>query len=201
MPQQLADLTLAEIEDLVPVIAPTLVPIFGPLGVLWYPIKPGSMAEQVATVSIFTYLQGSPLMEYVYVITDLLSSEVPQAYTTIKSKQQSEENMIGVIRASTRKATVLPREFGPVNWYHASVDLHGQPFSFPWSTETLRKIINASLRASPNARADYEFKFIQIPILYWKEPVGYPRARPIDRGQEYLGHQLHQLLCTPPPMN
>ena len=52
MPQQLADLTLAEVEDLVPVI-------FGPLGLLRYRTKPVSMAIHVATVSIFTYLQGS----------------------------------------------------------------------------------------------------------------------------------------------
>ena len=51
LPQQLADLTLAEVEDLVPVIAPILIPIFGALGVLRYPTKPVSMAVQVATVS------------------------------------------------------------------------------------------------------------------------------------------------------
>ena len=62
MPQQLADLTLAEVEDSVPVIAPVLIPIFGPLGLLRYSIKPVSMAVEIATVSIFTYLQGSPLM-------------------------------------------------------------------------------------------------------------------------------------------
>ena len=101
--------------------------------------------------------------------------------------------MNGVIRGRTQKATVLPREFGPANWYNAPVDLPGQPFRFPWSTETLRKIIIADLRGSPNARADYKFKFIQVPNRYWKEPVGFPRARPIARGHEYLDHQLQQL--------
>ena len=101
--------------------------------------------------------------------------------------------MMGVIRARTRKATVLPRQIGPVNWYIAPVELKVQPFRFPWSTETLRKILNASLRASPNARADYKFKFVQISNRYWKEPVGYPRALPIARWQEYLDHQLQHL--------
>ena len=38
---------------------------------------------------------------------------------------------MGVIRTRTRKAAVLPREYGPVNWYNAPMDLHGQPFRFP----------------------------------------------------------------------
>ena len=114
IPQQLADLTLAEVESLVPVIAPVLVPTFGLLGLLQYPTKPVSEAVQVATVSIFTYLQGSPPMDYEYVVKELLRSEVPQAYTIIKTEQHSEENIMGVIRTRTRKATVLPEEFGPV---------------------------------------------------------------------------------------
>ena len=193
MPQQLADLTLAEVEELVPVMAPVLVPVFAPLGLLRYPIKPVSMAVHVTTMSIFTYLQGSPPMDYEFVIRELLSCEVPQVYTTLKTEQQAEENMMGVLRARTRKATILPREYGPVNWYNAPLDLRGQPFRFPWSSDNLRKIINASLRASPNTRSNYHFKFIKIPNRYWKEPVGYPRARRIARGQELLDHQLQHL--------
>ena len=32
-----------------------------------------------------------------------------------------------------------------------------------------------------------------MPNRYWKEPVGYPRARPIGRGKELLNHQLQHL--------
>ena len=56
---------------------------------------------------------------------------MPQAYTTIKTEQQAEENMMGVVRARSRKAAVLPREYGPINWYNAPVDLNGQLFRFP----------------------------------------------------------------------
>ena len=190
MPQQLADLTLAEVEDLVPVVAPVLIPIFGPLGLLRYPTKPVSLAVHIATVSIFIYLQGSPPMDYEQVIRETLSGEMPQVYTTIKAEQQAEENMMGVIRARSRKATVLPREYGPINWYNAPVDLHGQTFRFPWSSDFIKKMINACLRISPHARPDYKFKFIQVPNRYRKEPVGYPRARPIGRGKGLLDHQL-----------
>ena len=131
MPQPLADLTLTEVEDLIPVVAAVSISIFGHMGLLRYPTKQVSMAVQVATVSIFTYLQGSPPMDYEQVIRETLSGEVPQVYTTIKTEQQAEENLMGVVRARSRKATVLPREYSPVNWYNAPVDLHGQPFRFP----------------------------------------------------------------------
>ena len=195
MPQQLVDLTLAEVKDFVPVVAPVLIPIFGALGLLHYPTKPISMAVQVATVSICTYLQRSPPIGYEYAVRDLLSSEVPQAYTytTIRTEQQADGNLMGVIRARTRKASVLPREYGPVNWDNAPLDLDGKSLRFPWQIEILRKIITASLRASPHSRSNYSFKVIQIPNRYLKEPLGYYRARPIARGQENSDHQLQHL--------
>ena len=70
------------------------------------------MDVQVATVLNLHVFTGRPPMDYEYVFKELLSSEVRQVFTTIKTKQQSDENMIGIIRARTRKATVLPREFG-----------------------------------------------------------------------------------------
>ena len=82
-------------------------------------------------------------------IQETLSGEMPQAYTTIKTEQQAEENMMGVVRARSRKAAVLPREHGPTNWYNAPVDLIRQPFRFPWSSDFIKKLINSCLRISP----------------------------------------------------
>ena len=56
MPQQLADLTLAEVEDLVPVVALVLIPIVGPLGLLCYPTKPASLA----CLSLLTFKEAHP---------------------------------------------------------------------------------------------------------------------------------------------
>ena len=123
-------------------------------------------------------------------IRETYSSE---AYTTIKTEQQEEENMMGVVRARSRKAAVLPREYGPINWYNASVDLSGQPFRFPWSSDSIEKVVNSCLQLSTHVRSDYKFIFIQVPHRYWKEPVGYPRARPLGRGKELLDHQLRHL--------
>ena len=183
MPQQVAILTPTEVEALVPVVAAVLVLVFGHLGLLRYPTKPLSMAVQVAAVSICTCLQVSPPMGYENAVRELLSSQVPHAYTTIKKEQQAEETMMGVIRVRTREATVLPKEYGPVNWYNAPADLSGQPFRFRWPTEILRKIINASLVTSLTARSNYSFNFIQILNRYWKEPVGYPREPHCSRAR------------------
>ena len=172
MPQQLADLTLGEVEDLVPVVAPVLISIFGALGLLRYPTQPVSLAVHVATVSIFTYLQGSPPMSYAQMIRETYSGEVPQAYTTVKTEQQVEENMMGVVRAHSRKAAVVPREYGPINWYNAPMDLNGQLFRFPWTSDFIKKVVNSCLQLSPQVCSDYKFKFIQVPNRYWKEPVG-----------------------------
>ena len=58
MPQQIADLTLAEVEDFVAAMAPVLAPIFGAIGVCRYPTKPLAIALQVHMTSFSTYLQG-----------------------------------------------------------------------------------------------------------------------------------------------
>ena len=131
LPQQIADLTLAEVEDFVAAMAPVLSPIFGALGVCRYPTKPLATAVQVHMVSFSTYLRGRPSLAYPRVIHAVLSGEVPYGYTTLKSERELEENLMGLLRARTRKACPLPREHGPVNWYSASLSLEGVPFRFP----------------------------------------------------------------------
>ena len=76
MPQQLADLTLAEVEDFVPAMAPVLAPIFGAVGVSRYPTKPIAMAVLVHPVSICTYLQGSQPLTYPKVLSAIMSGEM-----------------------------------------------------------------------------------------------------------------------------
>ena len=76
MPQQLADLTLAEVEDFVPAMAPVLAPIFGAVGVSRYPTKPIAMAVLVHPVSICTYLQSSQPFTYPKVLSAIMSGEM-----------------------------------------------------------------------------------------------------------------------------
>ena len=78
MPQQIADLTLAELEDFVATMAPVLAPPFGAIGVCRYPTEPIAMAVVVHTVSFCTYLQGSPALSYPRVLDAVMSGEMPQ---------------------------------------------------------------------------------------------------------------------------
>ena len=94
-----------------------------------YPTKPVAMAVLVHPVSIGTYLQGSPPLAYPKMLGTAMSGEMPQAYTAINSEKQLEENLMGLLRARTRKAGQLPREHGPVNWYAAPLRASTEFFS------------------------------------------------------------------------
>ena len=193
LPQQIADLTLAEVEDFIAAMAPVLAPIFGAVGVCRYPTKPLATAVQMHMVSFSTYLRGRPSLAYPRVISSVLSGEVPHGYTTLKSERELGENLMGLLRARTRKACSLPREHGPVNWYSAPLSLEGVPFRFPWSQEFIRKAIRASTSAGPPIDPLYCFKCIAFPNRYWKEPLGWPRAKPVGRAPEVFNRQIQHL--------
>ena len=57
-PNQLADFTLSEVEDLIPVLAHVLTPIFGPTGILRYPTKHLRLASEIPSASILTFLKN-----------------------------------------------------------------------------------------------------------------------------------------------
>ena len=193
MPQQTADLTLAEVEDFVAAMAPVLAPIFGAIGVCRYPTKPLATAVQVHMTSFCMYLQGRPSLAYPRVVHAVLSGEMPHGYTTLKSERHLEENLAGLLRARTRKACPLPREHGPVNWYSAPLSLGETPFRFPWSQDFIRKVIRASTSAGPPIDPLYSFKCISLPNRYWKEPLGWPRAKPVRRAPEILNRQIQHM--------
>ena len=98
-----------------------------------------------------------------------------------------------LLRARTRKACPLPREHGPVNWYSAPLSLEGVPFRFPWSQKFIRKAIRASTSAGPPVDPLYCFKCIAFPNRYWKEPLGWPRAKPVGRAPEIFNRQIQHL--------
>ena len=193
MPQQIADLTLAEVEDFVAAMAPVLAPNFGAIGVCGYPTKPLATAVQVQMTSFCTYLQGRPSLAYPRVVHAVLSGEMPHGYTTLKSERQLEENLTALLRARTRKACPLPRKHGPVNWYSAPLSLDGVPFRFSWSQDFIRKVIRASTSAGPPIDPLYSFKCISLPNRYWKEPLGWPRAKPVGRAPEIFNRQIQHL--------
>ena len=72
--------------------------------------------------------------------------KVPRMYTTIKNEVQQHENLSGILKARTKKACPLPREYGPVSWYTSPLDKEGIPIRFNWSFTHLRNYVTECLQ-------------------------------------------------------
>ena len=189
-PNQLADFTLAEVEDLVPVLAPVLTPIFGPTGILRYPTKHLRLAWETPTVSILTFLKNVKPYNYQQMLERGLFLLIPRMYTTIKNETQQDENLAGILKARTKKACPLPREYGPVNWYNSPLDHHGIPQRFNWSFAHLRKYVTECVQAmGGHTNQGYNFQMIKLPARYWRGPIGYARAKPISMVEKGFNEQ------------
>ena len=98
-PNQLADFTLSKVEDLIPVLAPVLTPIFGPTGILRYPTKPLRLASETPSASILTFLKNVKPYNYQQMLERGLYLRVPRMYTTIKNEVQQDKNLAGILKA------------------------------------------------------------------------------------------------------
>ena len=54
-------------------------------------------------------------------------------------------------------------------------------------------MIRASTSAGPPIDPLYSFRCITFPNHYWKEPLGWPRAKPVGRAPETLNRQIQHL--------
>ena len=54
-------------------------------------------------------------------------------------------------------------------------------------------MIRASTSAGPPTDPLYSFRCITFPNHYWKEPLGWPRAKPVGRAPETLNRQIQHL--------
>ena len=131
MPQQLAELTLAKVEDFVATMAPVLAPIFGAIGVCRYPTKPLARAVQVHMVSFCTYLQGRPSLTYPRIVQAVLSGEVQHGYTTLKSEKQLEENLMGATACSHAKGMFFAAGVRPNQLVLRPPQLEWSPLPIP----------------------------------------------------------------------
>ena len=196
---QLADFTLSEVEDLIPALAPVLTPIFGPTGILRYPTKPLRLASETPFASILTFIKNVKPYNYQQMLERGLFLRVPRMYTTFKNEVQQDENLAGILKARTKKACPLPREYGPVNWYTSPLDNQGIPLRFNWSFAHLREYVTECVQAmGGHTNRDYYFQLIEIPVRYWRGPIGYIRAKPIsmvERGfNEQYAYRDHYIL-------
>ena len=123
-PSQIASLMLVETEDLIPVIAPIIWPIFGPMMALRYPTQPLRIAASSPTLSLLHFLDpqdNARPPEFQTLVRNFANFRPPMAYTVVKDKKQVEHNFATLIRARARCAIPMPMELHPIEWLHAPI--------------------------------------------------------------------------------
>ena len=116
-PWQIAGLMLVETEELVPMIAPIIWPIFGSIMALRYPTQPIRVAAKAPTLSILHFVDpedDARQPDFQMLVRNFANFRPPMAYTIIKDKKQVEYNFSALIRARARCAVPMSLELHPV---------------------------------------------------------------------------------------
>ena len=169
-PSQMATLMLAETEDLIPLIAPIVWPIFGAIMALRYPTQVLRMAANTPTFSILHFVttdgtQSEPT--YRGVVANFNSLRPPMAYTIIKDKKQVEHNFTSVIRARARCALSMPMKFHPITWLHIPLNpATGAAHSLAdWNTEVILRILSTVIQRLGGRKRGEEPSGLQYPYV------------------------------------
>ena len=148
----MASLMLVETEDLIPVIATIICPIFSAMMALRYPTQPLRVAASTPTLSILHFVDpqdDARPPNSKMLVRDFANFRPPMAYTIIKDKKQVEHNFVTSIRSRARCALPMPLELHPVEWLHAPINPNTgtlQDFSSWDDPEILRVLTNAVQR-------------------------------------------------------
>ena len=116
---------LVETEDLVPMIAPIVWPIFGSMMALRYPTQPLRVAAKTPTLSILHFVDpedDARQPDFQMLVRNFANFRPPMAYTINKDKKQVEYNFNALIRARARCAVPMSLELHPVEWLHAPIE-------------------------------------------------------------------------------
>ena len=116
-PSQIATLVLVETEDLIPLIAPIIWPIFGAVMALRYSTQALRVAASAPALSILHFVTSDGSQRgptYQPVVRNFASLRPPMAYTIIKDKKRVEYDFTSIIRARALCALPMPIEFHPV---------------------------------------------------------------------------------------
>ena len=137
---------LVETEDLIPLIAPILWPIFGAVMALRYPTQVLRKAANAPSLSIlhFVISDGSPRgPTYQRAVSSFDSLQPPMTYTIVKDKKQVEHNFASIIRARARCALPMPMEFHPIAWLHIPLnpETGAADFFANWNAEVVLRVL------------------------------------------------------------
>ena len=163
-PSQMATLMLVETEDLMPLIAPIVWPIFGAVMALRYPTQVLRMAANTPTLSILHFVTTDgpqPDPTYHRVVASFTSLRPPMAYTINKDKKQVEHNFTAIIRAHPSS------QCHPIAWLHIPLNLStGAADSFTdWNAEVILRIIATTIRRLGGRKQGDEPSEIRYPYV------------------------------------
>ena len=145
-PSQVATLMLVETEDLIPLIAPIVWPIFGAVMAFSYPTQVLSGCERsVAVHSTFRDHQWSPAGSHLGVSSaQRCQSTTPHGLYGNQGTKTGGTQLPDPDPARARCALPLPLEFHPVSWLHAPLDPNnGAVATFVgWDEQVVMRVLN-----------------------------------------------------------
>ena len=188
-PSQMATVMLVETEDLMPLIAPIVWPIFGAVMALRYPTQVLRMAVNTPTLSILHFVMADETLAeptYRKVVANFSSMRPPMAYTIIKDKKQVEHNFTSIIKARARCALPMPMEFHPIAWLHIPLNpATGAAHSLTdWHSEIILRILATAIQRLGGRRRGEEPSGLRYPYVCDASRMycdrTNPRAHPSD---------------------
>ena len=199
-PTQMATLMLVETEDLIPLIAPIIWPIFGAVMALRYPTQALRVAAVAPSLSILHFVTSNgPLQGPTYqsIIRNFANLRPPMAYTIIKDRQQVEHNYLMMIKARARSSLPLPIEIHPVAWLHAPLNPNnGTVATFDgWDVPVVLRILSTIIQRLGGRRKGEEPTGLLYPYACDTSRVYCARAEPRD----HTARILNTITCWAQP--
>ena len=161
---------MVETEDLMPLIAPIVWPIFSAVMALRYATQVLRMAVKTPTFSILHFVMtDETLTEPTYrkVVANFSSMRPPMAYTIIKDKKQVEHNFTSIIKARARCALPMPMEFHPIAWLNIPLNpATGAAHSLAdWNSEIILRILATAIQRLGGRRRGEEPSGLRYPYV------------------------------------
>ena len=195
-----ATLMLVETEDLIPLAAPVIWPIFGAVMALRYPTQALRVAAVAPSLSILHFVTSNGSLQgptYQSVIRSFANLRPPMAYTIIKDRQQVEHNYLTLIKARARSSLPLPMEFHPVIWLHAPLNPNnGAVATFDeWDVPIVLRILTTIIQRLGGRRKGEEPTRLLYPYVCDTSRVYCTRTEPRD----HTARILNTITCWAQP--
>ena len=195
-PSQVASLMLVETEDLIPLIAPIIWPIFGSVMALRYPTQPLRVAASAPTLSILHFVDpedDARPPDFHALVRNFTNFRPPMAFTIIKDKKQVEYNFGALIRARARCAIPMPLELHPVEWLHAPVEPSTgalQHFT-GWDKPGILRVLSNAVQRLGGRRKGSTPETLQHRVVIDMSRMYNPRAEPRADTANILSRTTH----------